>query len=165
MVYMYSRDSEKIHLEGFREYALEKPDCISASLVPEDQQYSDQVKEYSKRLLTFGSDEVNAFLGGLNSFGEHQYGLPNSIIDQAMLWHIHMTHLTRAQSSPVTTFLAGLGLLLLYLLSIAIYRQNTGPYSLLQHGRLYNLTSRLINQWSRCWKIYSLVSNLRLSSI
>ena len=85
MVYMYSRASENVNPEGFGEYIHEKPNYISASLVPEDEQYSDQVNEYSTRLLTFGSDKVNAFLGVLNTFGEHQYGLPNRIIDQAML--------------------------------------------------------------------------------
>ncbi|KAI1068571.1 hypothetical protein LB507_004269 [Fusarium sp. FIESC RH6] len=86
-VYMYSRSSKGVDTEAFREPEIRKDDYISASLVPEDQQYSDQVKEYSKRLLTFGSDKINAFMGVLNNFGEHQYGLPNTIIDQAMLWH------------------------------------------------------------------------------
>ncbi|KAJ4016237.1 hypothetical protein NW766_004428 [Fusarium irregulare] len=87
MVYMYSRASENLYVEGFRELEFAKPNYISASLVPEDKQYSDQVNEYSTRLLTFGSDKADAFLGVLNTFGEHQYGLPNRIIDQAMLWH------------------------------------------------------------------------------
>lgn len=87
MAYMYSRASKNVHLERFRDYAFEKPNYISASLIPEDEQYSDQVGEYSQRLLTFGSDKVNGFLGVLNTFGHHQCGLPNRIIDQAMLWH------------------------------------------------------------------------------
>ncbi|KAH7196423.1 heterokaryon incompatibility protein-domain-containing protein [Fusarium flagelliforme] len=86
-VYMYSRGCEGAHVEAFGRYEIGKADYICASLVPEDQQYSDQVKEYSKRILTFGSDKINAFMGVLNSFGEHQFGLPNDIIDQAMLWH------------------------------------------------------------------------------
>jgi hypothetical protein len=47
MVYMYSRGSEKLVPEGFREFASMKLDYISASLVPEDEQYSDQVNEHS----------------------------------------------------------------------------------------------------------------------
>ncbi|KAI7763134.1 hypothetical protein LZL87_012171 [Fusarium oxysporum] len=87
MVYMHNRDSDKVAPEGFEEAAYDKRAYIAASLVPKDEQYSDQVDEYSTRLFTSGSDKVNAFLGVLNSFGEHQYGLPNRIIDQAMLWH------------------------------------------------------------------------------
>ncbi|CAG7561141.1 unnamed protein product [Fusarium equiseti] len=87
MAYMYSRASEKVHLEGFRDFAFEKPNYISASLIPDDEQYSDQVNEYSKRLLTFGSDKINGFLGVLNTFRDHQCRVPNRIIDQAMLWH------------------------------------------------------------------------------
>lgn len=86
MVYMFSRGSEKLASEGFLEFSYRKPVYISTSLVPQDEQYSDQVNEYSTRLLTFGSDKVNAFLGVLNTFGEHQYGLPHRILDQAMLW-------------------------------------------------------------------------------
>ncbi|EEU34287.1 uncharacterized protein NECHADRAFT_85597 [Fusarium vanettenii 77-13-4] len=86
-VYMYSRGSENVTPEGFQEFSYDKPDYISSSLVPQDEEYSDQVHEYSTRLLTFGSDKVNAFLVVLNSFGEHQYGLPHTILDQAMLWN------------------------------------------------------------------------------
>jgi hypothetical protein len=87
MVYMYSRGSEMLAPEGFQESLFYKPDYISYSLAPQDKHYSDLVKEYSARILTFGSDKVNAFLGVLDCFGEHQYGLPHRIFDQAMLWH------------------------------------------------------------------------------
>lgn len=87
MVYTHSRDSDKVAPEGFEETSHDKPVYIDASLVPEDEQYSDQVNEYSTRLLLFASDKVNSLLGVLNSFGKHQYGLPNRIIEQAMSWH------------------------------------------------------------------------------
>ncbi|KAJ4034572.1 hypothetical protein NW753_012454 [Fusarium oxysporum] len=68
MVYTHSRGSDKVAPEGFEEASYDKTAYIAASLVPEDEQYSDQVNEYSTRLLTFASDKVNAFLGVLNSF-------------------------------------------------------------------------------------------------
>ncbi|KAF2968923.1 hypothetical protein GQX73_g4645 [Xylaria multiplex] len=87
MVYTACRDQDNFGTEGFRASETRKAGSLCISPDTSHERYAEQVSEYSQRNLTYNSDIVNAFLGVLGSFGQHIYGLPLTIFDQAILWY------------------------------------------------------------------------------
>ncbi|KFY20320.1 hypothetical protein V491_03823 [Pseudogymnoascus sp. VKM F-3775] len=90
MLYMLHRptddDDDGIHFEGLQAASEFRPSFCCGSPKQPTEGFSDHVTQYTSRQLTYELDILNAFLGVLEQFGRHWYGIPLSQFDYAIMW-------------------------------------------------------------------------------